>query len=234
MDSTDRWTDLEWLVDARSLIEWTTQLGNIPTILLVRHSERLVNLSPSDTLKAELTPTGHEMAIAFGRNLPQGKKITLLHSPNIRTKQTAERIAEGILDTGGSSPHISSSDILWGPESDYSKFASLLNEHGFPEVYRRWINGNISPDVFEPMDQFIKRLIPYSIDRLELAKPDSIEVLVTHDLVIDIAQRKFLGINTGADNFDIPFLGGLGFSKSDGIIQGYHKGQNYPLIFKYF
>ena len=83
------------------------------------------------------------------------------------------------------------------------------------------------------MDRFIKRFIPYSIGRLETAKPDSIEVLVTHDLVIDIAQRKFLGINTGAVNFDIPFLGGLGFSKSDGLIQGYHNGQNYPLTIKY-
>ena len=128
---------------------------------------------------------------------------------------------------------ISSADMLWGPESDYSQFASLLNEHGFPEVYRRWINGKISPDVFESMDRFITRFIPYSIGRLEKAKPDSIEVLVTHDLVIDIAQRKFLGINTGAENFDIPFLGGLGFSKSDGIIQGYHNGHNYPLTIKY-
>lgn len=233
MDSSDRWISLEWLSDARSLIEWSTQLGNRPAILLVRHSERLVNLSPSDTIKAELTPTGHEMAIEFGRSLPHGKKIALFHSPNIRTTQTAQRIAEGIVDIGGTVPHISSLDILWGPESDYSQFALLLNEYGFPEVYRRWINGKIPPDVFEPADRFITRLIPYSIGRLENTIPDSIEVLVTHDLVIDIVQRKFLGINTGAENFDIPFLGGLGFSKSDGIILGHHNGQNYPPTIQY-
>ena len=124
-------------------------------------------------------------------------------------------------------------DILWGPESNYSKFASLLSEFGFPEVYRRWINGNIPNEVFEPLDRFFERFLPHTLGRLYEAEPNSLEIHVTHDLVIDIAQRKFLGINTESDSFDIPFLGGLGFVKTEGIVQGYHKQENYPLAFEY-
>ena len=223
------WTGLEWLSDARSLLEWTVQLEDKPVMLLVRHSERPINLSPSDTLKAELTPTGHEMAIEFGRRLPRGKKITLLHSPNVRTTQTAERIAEGVADIGGKVSSISSMDILWGPESDYFKFSTLLEEHGFPEVYRRWIDGQIPPDVFEPIDQFVERFATSTIKRMENTESNSLEVLVSHDIVIDIAQRRFLKIETSAEYFDIPFLGGLGFTKTDDTILGRHRGSDFPL-----
>lgn len=229
MNSNDSWTSLEWLSDARSLLEWTAHLGTQPTTLLVRHSERIVDLSPSDTLKAELTPAGHEMAIEFGRRLPKGKKVTLLHSPNIRTTQTAERMAEGIADSGGTVSSVVSMDVLWGPESDYFQFASLLKKHGFPEIYRRWINGEIPPSVFEPIDQFVERFASCTITRLENAEPNTIEVIVTHDLVIDIAQRKFLAISTDADSFDIPFLGGVGFTKTDDKIIGRYNGSNYSL-----
>jgi broad specificity phosphatase PhoE len=169
------------------------------------------------------------MAIEFGRRLPIGKKVTLLHSPNIRTTQTAERIAEGVVENGGIVSHISSVDVLWGPESDYHQFASLLEEHGFPEVYRRWIRGEIPPEVFEPIDRFVERFTPHTITRLANAEPDSVEVLVTHDLVVDIAQRKFLGINTNADCFDIPFLGGLGFTKTANRIVGRYNSSDFPL-----
>jgi broad specificity phosphatase PhoE len=229
MNSHDNWDKFEWLSDARSLLEWVSQLGDSPSSLLVRHSERLVNLNPSDTLKAELTPAGHEMAREFGRRLPKGKTVSLFHSPNIRTTQTAERITEGVAETGGTVSEIIPMDILWGPNSDYYRFAALLKEHGFPEVYRRWMNGEIPPDVFEPIDQYIERFSPCIIDRLEKTKPDSIDVLITHDLVIDIAQRKFMEINTDAGNFDIPFLGGLGFARTDGRIIGRHDGSDFPL-----
>ena len=229
MKIEESWMGLDWLSDARSLLEWMTLLGNKSAIMLVRHSERLVNLNPSDTLKAELTPTGHEMAIEFGRRLPRRRKITLLHSPNIRTTQTAERIAEGVANAGGTLSEISYVDILWGPESDYLQFSALLEEHGFPEVYRRWIKGKIPQDVFEPIDQFVKRFTPYTIDRLENMEPNSIDVLITHDLVIDIAQRKFLNIDTDTEWFDVPFLSGLGFTKTDDIIIGRYRGLDYPL-----
>jgi broad specificity phosphatase PhoE len=169
------------------------------------------------------------MAIEFGRRLPRGKEITLLHSPNIRTTQTAERIAEGVTDIGGTVSHISPMDILWGPVSDYYRFNRLLQEHGYPEVYRRWLKGGIPPEVFEPIDKYGKRFNHSILNRLAKADSATYEVLITHDLVIDIVQRTFLGINTDAEWFDIPFLGGLGFTKIDGRIGGRHKGSDFPL-----
>ena len=118
MNSNYSWDKLEWLSDARSLLDWVVEFENSPAALLVRHSERLVNLSPSDTLKAELTPVGHEMAREFGRRLPKEKKVTLLHSPNIRTKQTAERIAEGVEEKGGKT---GAYEIVGVDESDPSR-----------------------------------------------------------------------------------------------------------------
>jgi broad specificity phosphatase PhoE len=113
LNSSDSWDSLEWLSDARGLLEWIPQLGTKPAVLLLRHSERRVGLSVIDALEVELTPVGHEIAQEFGRRLPKGKKITLLHSPHIRTTQTAERIAEGVSDNGGTISHLASMDILW-------------------------------------------------------------------------------------------------------------------------
>ena len=87
-------------------------------------------------------------------------------------------------------------------------------------------------EVFEPIEQYIKRFVPPTLDRLKVTKPNSVHIIVTHDLVIDIAQRKFLGVNTGADDFDIAFLGGLGLAIIDGVIRGYQNGQEVPLIMK--
>ena len=232
MNSSDEWSSYEWLSEARNLVRWVNTLKHA-SLILIRHSERLVNLSPSETLKAELTQVGHQMAKEFGRRLPTNKPITILHSPNIRTTQTAERISEGVVDAGGSIIRQEKLDILWGPESDYSKFASLLTEFGFSEVYSRWINGLIPNEVFEPIDHFFERFLPHTLGRLSKAESNALEIHVTHDLVIDIAQRKFLGINTEYNYFDIPFLGGLGFVKTEGAVQGYHRQEYYPLAFEY-
>ena len=232
MSLDNEWASYDWLSDARTLVKWVNDLDS-PSLIIIRHSERLVNLSPSDTLKAELTQVGHQMAIEFGRRLSTNKQITILHSPNIRTTQTAERISEGVLDAGGSIIRKEKLDILWGLESDYSKFASLLSEYGFSEVYSRWINEQIPDEVFEPIDHFFERFLPHTLGRLSKAEPNSLEIHVTHDLVIDIAQRKFLGINMESDYFDIPFLGGLGFVKTEGAVQGYHRQEYYPLAFDY-
>lgn len=232
MNPDTEWALHDWLFDARNLVKWVNNLES-PSLIIVRHSERLVNLSPSETLKAELTPVGHQMAKEFGRRLPTNKQIAILHSPNIRTTQTAERISEGVIEVGGSIIHREKLDILWGPESDYSKFAALLSEYGFPEVYSRWINGQIPTEVFEPLDNFFTRFLPHTLGRLSKADPDSLEIHVTHDLVIDIAQRKFLGINTESDSFDIPFLGGLGLAKTKGAVEGYHKEEYFPLALEY-
>ncbi|MHA1480020.1 MAG: histidine phosphatase family protein [Candidatus Thorarchaeota archaeon] len=232
MNSADEWSSYEWLSEARNLVRWVNTLKP-PSLILIRHSERLVNLSPSATIKAELTKVGHQMAKEFGRRLPTNKQIIILHSPNIRTTQTAERISEGVVDAGGSIIRQEKLDILWGPESDYSKFASLLTEFGFSEVYSRWINGLIPNEVFEPIDHFFERFLPHTLGRLSKAESNTLEIHVTHDLVIDIAQRKFLGINTESNYFDIPFLGGLGFVKIESTVQGYHKQENYPLAFEY-
>jgi len=232
MNPADEWNSYDWLSEARTLVEWVNNLESA-SMIIIRHSERLVNLSPSETLKAELTPVGHQMAKEFGRRLSTNKQVTILHSPNIRTTQTAERISEGVMDAGGVVIHKEKLDILWGPESDYSRFEALLSEFGFPEVYRRWIHGQIPTEIFEPLDQFFKRFLPHTLGRLSKADPDSLEIHVTHDLVIDIAQRKFLGIKTESDYFDIPFLGGLGFTKMKGAVKGYHKQEHLPLVFDY-
>ena len=97
MNPADEWASIDWLSDARALVEWVNNLEHA-SLIIIRHSERLVNLSPNETLKAELTPVGHQMAKEFGRRLPINKQITVLHSPNIRTTQTAERISEGVID----------------------------------------------------------------------------------------------------------------------------------------
>ena len=82
---------------------------------------------------------------------------------------------------------------------------------------------------YEPLDEFLGRFTSYIINRLEKVEPDSVEVIITHDIVIDIIQRKFLGIVTGAYNLNIPFLGGLGFTKRNGKIIGRCKGSDFPL-----
>ena len=78
MNPDNEWTSHDWLSDARTLVKWVNNL-EYASLILIRHSERLVNLSPSETLNAELTPVGHQMAIEFGRRLPTNKQITILN-----------------------------------------------------------------------------------------------------------------------------------------------------------
>ena len=58
-------------------------------------------------------------------------------------------------------------------------------------------------------------------------------MLVTHDLVVDIAQRKFLNICTDESHFAIPFLGGLGFTRTAGGITGRYNGSDYQLATRF-
>ena len=71
MVSEHEWNTLDWLEEARSLLDWLSTLDSGPVLLMVRHSERLEDLDVSSTMGAELTDFGHKIALEFGRKLPK-------------------------------------------------------------------------------------------------------------------------------------------------------------------
>jgi phosphohistidine phosphatase SixA len=100
MNSEYKWETVDWLRDARQLVDWVNGQAGSRVMLMIRHSHRLVNRGFQASLTAELTPIGHETSVEFGRRLPTDRPVSIFYSPHIRTEQTAERIAEGAYSHG--------------------------------------------------------------------------------------------------------------------------------------
>jgi broad specificity phosphatase PhoE len=214
------WHKLDWLADARQLIKWMHQLESGPACIVIRHSERPINLPVQETIKAELTQAGHKMAYEFGKRLPVLKSFRIYHSPSYRVQQTAERIHEGALDAGANSILEGALDTLSGAMGDLEKFVEMASTCGFSEFFNLWMDNKVPEEILEPVDAFIQRFAPSTLGKLQESRKNEIHIHVTHDLVVASTKNRLLHLECPQD-LNIPFLGGYGIVLSNGALIGY-------------
>jgi len=228
MNSEHEWETVDWLKDARQLVDWVnSQVGN-RVMLMIRHSHRLVNRGFRASLTAELTPLGYETSIEFGRRLPTDRSVSIFYSPHIRTEQTAERIAEGFSERGGNLVLMKELGILLGANADLRKYATFAGEIGWARTYHLWSKDMIPEDTIERMEAYTQRLLPYTLEKLTEDSGDSIHIHVTHDMVVAACRWTYLTLKNDP-GLDVQFLGGFGVAVDGGTLRGFVDGKHTEL-----
>ena len=225
MNSEHEWETVDWLREARQLVDWVNGQAGNRVMLMIRHSHRLVNRGFQASLTAELTPLGHEASVEFGRRLPTDRPVSIFHGPHIRTEQTAERIAEGLSESGGDLVLMKELGILLGANADPRKYAAFAGEIGWPRTYQLWSKDMIPEDAIERMKAYTQRLRPYTLENLAKASDDSLHIHVTHDMVVAACKWTYLAIKSDP-GLDVQFLGGFGVVVEGGTLQGFMDGKH--------
>jgi broad specificity phosphatase PhoE len=228
MNIKHEWETIDWLGDARQLVNWVNDQAGNSVMLMIRHSHRLVNRGFQASMTAELTAIGHETSIEFGRRLPIDRPVSIFYSPHIRTEQTAERIAEGLSDSGGNLVLMKELGILLGANADPMKYAAFAGEIGWAQTYHLWSKDMIPEDTLERMKAYGQRLHPYTLEPLAEDDRDSLHIHVTHDMVVAACRWTYLTIKNDP-GLDVQFLGGFGVVRADDAFSGFVDGKHTDL-----
>ncbi|MFW9838604.1 MAG: histidine phosphatase family protein [Candidatus Thorarchaeota archaeon] len=223
MISEDDWNNIEWLFEARELLQWLGTLTSGPAILMVRHSERFEDIDVPTTIQADLTERGHEIAFEFGKRLSDRWCISLLHSPHIRTTQTAQEIMRGFQEKS-ESIELEELGVLLGGRGDIERIVTLAHEIGFDEFYHHWTQDKIPRETIEPIEPYLQRLSKHIESRFSKAGENDLHIYVTHDIVIAATRRNYLDLTEDV-GLAIPFLGGYAITSIDGELKGFNKGK---------
>ena len=228
MNIKHEWETIDWLRDARQLTDWVNNQAGNRVMLMIRHSHRLVNRGFQASLTAELTPIGHDTSVEFGRRLPTDRAVSIFYSPHIRTEQTAEGIAEGLSDSGGSLVLMKELGILLGANADPMKYAAFAGEIGWAQTYQLWSKDMIPEGTIERMKMYALRLLPHTLENLAKDRGDSLHIHVTHDMVVAACRWTYLTIKNDP-GLDVQFLGGFGIFRADDAFRGFVDGKHTDL-----
>ncbi len=191
---------------------------------MVRHSERSEDIDVPTTIRAELTDFGHRIAHEFGRRLPSLRRITIYHSPHVRTTQTAKEIARGFQENEGVLLELQEVNVLLGGRGDIERIVTLAYETGFDEFYRQWTRNEIPTETIEPIDDYLVRLTQHVNTSFSNAGKEDLHIHVTHDIVIAASRGIYLDLSVDV-GLAVPFLGGYGISRNKGKIVGFNNGK---------
>ncbi|MHA2141904.1 MAG: histidine phosphatase family protein [Candidatus Thorarchaeota archaeon] len=211
-DELNEWDTHDWLVDARNLTNWSNSIeGQDPFMLLVRHSHRESISTLKEMSETGITTLGEAMAREFGRRLPTNRSVRILHSPIPRCKQTAEEIASGIRQKSGNVQSVNPFYLLLGPVViDAQVWEKVGNDGaGVGSFVTSWARGEY--DGIEPFEEFSRRLVSGTVDKLISSDPGLMYIYVTHDLLLMGARKIFLNEEAHNDQRP-PYLGGFGLS----------------------
>ncbi len=223
MVSEQEWNAVDWLEEARALLQWLHTLDSGPILLMVRHSERPEDIDVPTTIRAELTDFGHAIATEFGKRLPSRWRTTIFHSPHARTTQTAERISAGLVEADGMLAGIERLNVLLGGRGDITRIVESAHMIGFDQFYWRWARNELPTETIEPIDDFLQRLTQQIGSRFSKAGTDELHIHVTHDIVIAAARGNYLDLSFDV-GIHVPFFGGFGISHADDKLMGFNNG----------
>ncbi|MFX1606970.1 MAG: histidine phosphatase family protein [Promethearchaeota archaeon] len=223
------WNSIGWLEEARALLGWLDSLDSGPVFLMIRHSERPEDIDVPTTIRVDLTKSGHDIAIEFGRRLPKKWRTTIYHSPHIRTTQTAERISEGLQDAGGNLVDTEKLNVLLGGRGDIERIVTFAHDIGFNEFYWRWKRNELPAETIEPIDDYLKRLTQHITNRFSKADRNDLHIYVTHDIVIAASRMVYLDLPTD-EGLAVPFLGGYGIARSKQTLVGFKSGKPVEVV----
>ncbi|QEE17324.2 histidine phosphatase family protein [Promethearchaeum syntrophicum] len=170
-------------------------MENVPTILMLRHSEREEPEILEEIFEAPLTERGHKAAFEFGMNLPKKYEYRFFHSSVPRCKNTALEIRKGISNSKQkNSISIESIESLIKINCDFEKFKTYLRQTETDTIFLdRWIGQFYNPLEIEPALAVAKR-IAKDIKKLnKTQKKKTIDVFVSHDFHVILSQFYLSG-----------------------------------------
>ena len=192
-------SSVEWGKSALDLIKHVAELDqNSPAVIHIRHSERpAVNIRKGG-INTALTNRGEKAAYEFGNSLPSDRKYYFYHTDIDRTKVTAEKIHQAILDNKGSSKLIG--EIPLSTVLDIDAFRENLLEIGgenenerMRNFFYRWVSGRYPPWAMKPSLEFAQMTASFMMKCLEGAESEDVHVWATHDNWVSAFLLHWLG-----------------------------------------
>jgi hypothetical protein len=86
----------------------------------------------------------------------------------------------------------------------------------------------IPEDTIERMEAYAQRLLPYTLEKLTEDRSDSLDIHVTHDMVVAACRWTYLAIKSDL-GLDVQFLGGFGIVGADDAFRGFVDGKHTDL-----
>ena len=200
------WGKSNWTFQAHQIIDAIAKFPEDSNLsIIMRHSHRIDTDDMQKMANLGLTDLGKDIAEIFGCKLPLNRSIRLYYSTASRCEETALSILRGFQTIGGSGEIFGSFEPLYsfGKDSDFV----LKNAYKYPgaRFINRWAAGLFSEKYIK---NFIKYCIQSALDIWNQAKiSNSINIYVTHDLVVMALKYGWFGITPGKNW--VNFLGGF-------------------------
>ncbi|MDY0004596.1 MAG: histidine phosphatase family protein [Polyangia bacterium] len=173
-------------------------------VALLRHSARvdITGYTVEQAVLAPLTDAGRALARDFGRRLPTDRPVRIFHSEVPRCEDTAQRLAEGMMEAGGQVEILGSRTSLAAFFiRDPWAVALEFGQRGPRGFMREWLSGKLGPAVMDPPEQAARdQLAALMLERNCLPEPDApgLDLHVSHDvnvmallhLCVDISDQS--------------------------------------------
>jgi broad specificity phosphatase PhoE len=199
-----------------------------PVALVLRHAERFPVRDLTNPLDALLTEQGKADSIDFGRDISGLAPLTLFHSPVERCRQTAEGIAHGVGEKGGTAELAGAADHLGGPyvKSTYDAVPRIVREYGMSRFLRTWFDGNLPGDDLLALPEAAELIFGYILRTLEDVETNT--AMITHDWTIMILREYFLELPHEEVGFP-GFLDGMAVYRTEEGLKAYYHGVEYTV-----
>ena len=210
---------VEWGKPALSLLSKCKQLNpNLPAVMHIQHTERPKSTQESYDLARKTgrstllsTEKGKQAAFEFGERLPSDRIYRVYHTPIERTRETAEKIHEGLLSRGVKSQL---EGIFMRVHHNQARRRDYLQrdvlDAGEPNARSHFINHvseHFPPWEIEHCSLIAKRHAAIMMGDLKTATPESFDLYVSHDTICAMFLLYWFGIMT--DERWIEFLDGF-------------------------
>lgn len=225
-----KWDELDWLEGIRRIVEWVqTREDSESVMLLLRHSHREILRDHKDMLGGGLTELGKQTSFEVGQRLPISRSAHFFFSIVPRCYETAEWMAKGFTEKGGSVIDMDPLPPLVGPEYSEQEVWGNLNPNGenVTEFVNRWAQGDFGTAI-EPLEEYQARIVKETVERAESHPEPVTHVHITHDLGLMCIKRLLLGRPLEEDDRE-PYLGGLGVSVAEREKMLFMGGRQVPM-----
>ena len=170
----------------------------LPAVMQIRHSERpTVNVNEGG-LNTPLSDRGEKAAHQFGSKLPVDRHYHFYHTDIERTKMTAERIQQGVVDNDGVSKIVG--EIPVSSINDTAAFRELMREIGgedavarFRTFFYRWVYGFYPPWWMTPSLEFAQQGASFMMRNLWDSDMRDMHIWVSHELWVAAFLLHWLG-----------------------------------------
>jgi broad specificity phosphatase PhoE len=171
-------------------------------IFFIRHGERpsFSGLNMAERDAVSLTNVGREAAMSIGRAV--GTPIKVVSSPVLRSRETAEAIAEAAGLAPAAMPKIK--ELVHFRVADDVLYEAVKSRLGWSGLMATWLDGSLPPGILTPCHEVAAAAIAAVRGVTGDTERDRV-VAVTHDFMVLAILATLHGVRTKA----VPYLAGV-------------------------